>query len=65
MKVEMVKNCYVGGEARKVGELVEVSTSDANVLIGAKQAVIPTDKPAKKVSSSKVQTRVVKHDDND
>lgn len=65
MKVEMVKNCYVGGEARKVGELVEVSTSDANVLIGAKQAAIPTDKPAKKVSSSKVQTRVVKHDDND
>lgn len=50
MEIEIIKNCYVDGEPRKAGEVVD--TNRASLLIGCGKAKPYDGKPAIKAKKS-------------
>ena len=43
MKVEILSDVMISGEPALAGSLIEVSTTDANLLIGMNKAKLPSD----------------------
>lgn len=46
MKIEILKQTSIYGVPARVGDVVEVSESDARFLIGSRKAVLVTEAPA-------------------